>query len=94
MLLLCSQKTLVLTAAMASALPDQLGLQTFSAIFPEHSEKILTKPNHNFGILKRTYHFVTDQKRMRVLYLASVHKHGGHVVLHVLQHVVQQSTKF
>ena len=38
--------------------------------FNEHSEKLLIKANQQFGILKRTCHFVTHKNRRRVLYLA------------------------
>ena len=40
--------------------------------FNEHCEKLLIKANQQFGILKRTCHFVTNKNRRRVLYLALV----------------------
>ena len=41
--------------------------KTFS--FNEHCGFILTKANQQYGMLKRTCHFVKDFKRRRVLYL-------------------------
>ena len=40
--------------------------------FNEHCCKILLKANQQFGLTKRTCHFVNDAKRRRVLYLALV----------------------
>ena len=39
--------------------------------FNEHCEKLLIKANQQFGILKRTCHFVTNKNRRRVLYCSS-----------------------
>ena len=46
--------------------------------FNEHCEKLLIKANQQFGILKRTCHFVTDKNRRRVLYLALVRSQFEH----------------
>ena len=46
--------------------------------FNEHCEKLLIKANQQFGILKRTCHFVTDKNRRRVLYLALVRSQSEH----------------
>ena len=46
--------------------------------FNEHCEKLLSKANQQYGILKRTCHFVNDQKRRRVLYLTLVRSHFEH----------------
>ena len=46
--------------------------------FNEHCEKLLIKANQQFGILKRTCHFVTDKNRRRVLYLALVRNQFEH----------------
>ena len=44
----------------------------------EHCEKLLIKANQQFGILKRTCHFVTNKNRRRVLYLALVRSQFEH----------------
>ena len=36
--------------------------------YNEHCEKLLIKANQQFGILKRTCHFLTNKNRRRVLY--------------------------
>ena len=46
--------------------------------FNEQCEIILTKANQKFGILKRTFHFVTFKNRRRVLSLALVKSHFEH----------------
>ena len=46
--------------------------------FNEHCEKLLIKANQQFGILKRTCHFVTNKNRRRVLYLAPVRSQFEH----------------
>ena len=46
--------------------------------FNEHCEKLLIKANQQFGILKRTCHFVTNKNRRRVLYLALVRSQFEH----------------
>ena len=46
--------------------------------FNEHCEKLLIKANQQFGILKRTCHFVTNKNKRRVLYLALVRSQFEH----------------
>ena len=41
--------------------------------FSEHSDKLYSKANQRFGLLKRTSHFVKNSRMRRSLYLAIVH---------------------
>ena len=46
--------------------------------FKEHCEIILNKANQKYGMVKRNFHFVTDIKRRRVLYLSLVRSQFQH----------------
>ena len=46
--------------------------------FNEHCEQLLTKANQQYGLLRRTCHFVNDTKRRRVLYLTLVRSQFEH----------------
>ena len=46
--------------------------------FTEHCDKLLVKANQQYGLLKRTCHFVTDIKRRRTLYLILVRSQFEH----------------
>ena len=46
--------------------------------FTEHCESILIKANQQYGLLKRTCHFVRDSKRRRVLYLTLARSQFNH----------------
>ena len=46
--------------------------------FNDHCEMLISKANQQFGILKRTCHFINDIKRRRALYLALVRSQFEH----------------
>ena len=46
--------------------------------FNDHCEKLITKTKQQFGILRRTCHFVNDSRRRRVLYLTLIRSHFEH----------------
>ena len=46
--------------------------------FKEHCEIILNKANQKYGMIKRNFHFVVDEKRRRVLYLSLVRSQFQH----------------
>ena len=69
-----------------AASEKDLGVFIYSTLnFNGHCEKLLNKANQQYELLKRTYHFVTNMKRRRVLYLTLVSgqlKHCSQVYLH------------
>ena len=46
--------------------------------FNDNCEKLITKTKQQFGILRRTLHFVNDFRRRRVLYLTLIRSHFEH----------------
>ena len=46
--------------------------------FNEHCSKILSKANQQFGLTKRTCHFVNDTRRRRILYLTLIRSQFEH----------------
>ena len=46
--------------------------------FNEHCEQIISKANQQYGLIRRTCHFINDLKRKRILYLARVRSQFEH----------------
>ena len=46
--------------------------------FNEHCNKMISKANQKFGLLRRTCSFVNDSKRRRILYLTLVRSQFEH----------------
>ena len=46
--------------------------------YNDHCEKLITKSKQQFGILRRTCHFVNDYRRRRVLYITLIKSHLEH----------------